>query len=108
MLDDWVMENIKDAAARPWRPISLVIEGESRIGKTLWARSLGPHNYLCRHLDLCAKTFTNDAWYDVIDDVDPYFVKHFKEFMGAQRDWKSNTKYGKPVQIKGRIPTIFL
>nr|UAY98631.1 replication initiator protein [Jatropha leaf curl virus] len=30
------------------------------------------------------------------------------EFMGAQRDWQSNTKYGKPVQIKGGIPTIFL
>ncbi|KAK8483688.1 hypothetical protein V6N13_023938 [Hibiscus sabdariffa] len=108
MLTDWVVENIKDAAARPWRPISLVIEGESRTGKTLWARSLGPHNYLCGQLDLCAKTFTNKAWYNVIDDVDPHFIKHFKEFMGAQRDWKSNTKYGKPVQIKGGIPTIFL
>ncbi|KAK8652865.1 hypothetical protein V6N13_126888 [Hibiscus sabdariffa] len=108
VLNEWVMDNIKDAAARPWRPMSLVVEGESRTGKTLWARSLGPHNYLCGHLDLCAKTFTNDAWYNVIDDVDPHFVKHFKEFMGAQRDWKSNTKYGKPVQIKGGIPTIFL
>ncbi|OMO78327.1 hypothetical protein CCACVL1_14481 [Corchorus capsularis] len=28
--------------------------------------------------------------------------------MGAQRDWQSNCKYGKPIQIKGGIPTIFL
>nr|QSL67621.1 replication initiation protein [Tomato leaf curl virus] len=74
----------------------------------MWARCLGPHNYLL---------YSNDAWYNVIDDVDPHYLKHdvdphylkhFKEFMGAQRDWQSNTKYGKPVMIKGGIPTIFL
>nr|ARR96874.1 AC1 [Cotton leaf curl Shahdadpur virus] len=104
----FVSENVVDAAARPHRPQSIVIEGDSRTGKTMWARSLGPHNYLCGHLDLSPKVYSNDAWYNVIDDVDPHFLKHFKEFMGAQRDWQSNTKYGKPVQIKGGIPTIFL
>ncbi|ACL00852.1 replication initiation protein [Tomato leaf curl Patna virus] len=107
-LECWVSENVRDAAARPWRPVSIVIEGESRTGKTMWARSLGPHNYLCGHLDLSPKVYSNDAWYNVIDDVDPHYLKHFKEFMGAQRDWQSNTKYGKPMQIKGGIPTIFL
>nr|UXP86167.1 C1 [Soybean stay-green associated virus] len=107
-LEEWMSENVKDAAARPWRPMSIVLEGESRTGKTMWARSLGPHNYLCGHLDLSPKVYSNDAWYNVIDDVDPHYLKHFKEFMGAQRDWQSNTKYGKPIQIKGGIPTIFL
>nr|AHL29264.1 AC1 protein [Malvastrum yellow mosaic virus] len=107
-LEEWVSENVVDAAARPLRPMSIVIEGDSRTGKTMWARSLGPHNYLCGHLDLSPKVYSNEAWYNVIDDVDPHFLKHFKEFMGAQRDWQSNTKYGKPVQIKGGIPTIFL
>ncbi|CAM91928.1 replication associated protein [Tomato leaf curl Namakely virus] len=107
-LEVWVSENIRDAAARPWRPISIVIEGDSRTGKTMWARSLGPHNYLCGHLDLSPKVYSNDAWFNIIDDVDPHYLKHFKEFMGAQRDWQSNTKYGKPIQIKGGIPTIFL
>nr|CAM59262.1 AC1 protein [Malvastrum leaf curl Guangdong virus] len=107
-LEEWTAENVVTAAARPWRPKSIVIEGESRTGKTMWARSLGPHNYLCGHLDLSPKVFSNDAWYNVIDDVDPHYLKHFKEFMGAQRDWQSNTKYGKPIQIKGGIPTIFL
>nr|UXV25336.1 replication-associated protein [Cotton leaf curl Multan virus] len=107
-LEEWVSENVVDAAARPHRPQSIVIEGDSRTGKTMWARSLGPHNYLCGHLDLSPKVYSNDAWYNIIDDVDPHFLKHFKEFMGAQRDWQSNTKYGKPVQIKGGIPTIFL
>ncbi|AHA82230.1 AC1 [Tomato leaf curl Karnataka virus 3] len=107
-LEEWACENIVDAAARPIRPISIVIEGDSSTGKTMWARSLGSHNYLCGHLDLSPKIYSNDAWYNVIDDVDPHYLKHFKEFMGAQRDWQSNTKYGKPVMIKGGIPTIFL
>nr|AMB51322.1 replication initiation protein [Tomato leaf curl Kumasi virus] len=107
-LEEWVSENVACAAARPWRPVSIVIEGDSRTGKTMWARSLGPHNYLCGHLDLSPKVYSNEAWYNVIDDVDPHYLKHFKEFMGAQRDWQSNTKYGKPIQIKGGIPTIFL
>ncbi|ADO41001.1 replicase [Bhendi yellow vein mosaic virus [India:Raichur:OY56:2005]] len=107
-LEEWVSENVMDAAARPLRPQSIVIEGDSRTGKTMWARSLGPHNYLCGHLDLSPKVYSNDAWFNIIDDVDPHYLKHFKEFMGAQRDWQSNTKYGKPVQIKGGIPTIFL
>ncbi|ADO41029.1 replicase [Bhendi yellow vein mosaic virus [India:Delhi:OY133:2006]] len=107
-LEEWVSENVMDAAARPLRPQSLILEGDSRTGKTMWARSLGPHNYLCGHLDLSPKVYSNDAWFNIIDDVDPHYLKHFKEFMGAQRDWQSNTKYGKPVQIKGGIPTIFL
>nr|UUF95077.1 rep protein [Chilli leaf curl virus] len=107
-LEVWAAENVLMPAARPLRPLSIVIEGDSRTGKTMWARSLGPHNYLCGHLDLSPKVYSNDAWYNVIDDVDPHYLKHFKEFMGAQRDWQSNTKYGKPVQIKGGIPAIFL
>nr|UVN12559.1 replication initiation protein [Papaya leaf curl virus] len=107
-LEEWAAENVLGAAARANRPISIVIEGDSRTGKTMWARSLGPHNYLCGHLDLSPKVYSNEAWYNVIDDVDPHYLKHFKEFMGAQKDWQSNTKYGKPVQIKGGIPTIFL
>ncbi|AAF04839.1 replication initiator protein [Tomato leaf curl Bangladesh virus-[India:Udaipur:Gaillardia:2009]] len=107
-LEEWAAENVVSAAARPLRPISIVIEGDSRTGKTMWARSLGPHNYLCGHLDLSPKVYNNEAWFNIIDDVDPHYLKHFKEFMGAQRDWQSNTKYGKPVQIKGGIPTIFL
>nr|AFX95952.1 Replication-associated protein [Tomato leaf curl Karnataka virus] len=107
-IEEWAADNVSSAAARPLRPISIVIEGDSRTGKTMWARSLGPHNYLCGHLNLSQKVYSNDAWYNVIDDVDPHYLKHFKEFMGAQRDWQSNIKYGKPVQIKGGIPTIFL
>nr|UFP62892.1 AC1 [African cassava mosaic virus] len=102
-LEEWVADNIKDSAARPWRPNSIVIEGDSRTGKTIWARSLGPHNYLCGHLDLSPKVFNNDAWYNVIDDVQP-----LNTTILVRKIYGANTKYGKPVQIKGGIPTIFL
>ncbi|AQT01546.1 Rep [Sida bright yellow mosaic virus] len=100
----------RGAAARPLRPISLIVEGDSRTGKTMWARSLGPHNYLSGHLDLNSRVYSNEAEYNVIDDVTPNYLKlkHWKELIGAQKDWQSNCKYGKPVQIKGGIPTIVL
>ncbi|ALK03437.1 replication initiator protein [Whitefly-associated begomovirus 1] len=99
-----------DAAARPERPISLIVEGDSRTGKTMWARSLGPHNYLSGHLDFNSRVYSNDASYNVIDDISPQYLKmkHWKELIGAQKDWQSNCKYGKPVQIKGGIPSIVL
>ncbi|QBI71942.1 replication-associated protein [Tobacco leaf curl Dominican Republic virus] len=98
------------SAARPERPVSLIVEGDSRTGKTMWARALGPHNYLSGHLDFNSKVFSNEVEYNVIDDVAPHYLKlkHWKELIGAQKDWQSNCKYGKPVQIKGGIPSIVL
>ncbi|AAF22210.1 replication initiation protein AC1 [Dicliptera yellow mottle virus] len=98
------------AAARPERPISIIVEGDSRTGKTMWARSLGKHNYLSGHLDFNSRVYSNDVEYNVIDDVSPSYLKlkHWKELIGAQKDWQSNCKYGKPVQIKGGIPSIVL
>nr|AEP82964.1 C1 [Tomato mottle leaf curl virus] len=100
----------RDPAARPERPISLIIEGDSRTGKTMWARALGPHNYLRGHLDFNPRVYSNEAEYNVIDDITPQYLKmkHWKELIGAQKDWQSNCKYGKPVQIKGGIPSIVL
>nr|AGH29560.1 replication-associated protein [Blainvillea yellow spot virus] len=100
----------RSAAARPERPISIIIEGDSRTGKTMWARALGVHNYLSGHLDFNPKCYSNEAHYNIIDDVDPKYLKmkHWKELIGAQKDWQSNCKYGKPVQIKGGIPCIVL
>ncbi|CAC69850.1 replication associated protein [Macroptilium yellow mosaic virus-[Cuba]] len=100
----------RGAAARPERPISIIVEGDSRTGKTMWARSLGPHNYLSGHLDFNSRIYSNEVLYNVIDDISPNYLKlkHWKELIGAQKDWQSNCKYGKPVQIKGGIPSIVL
>nr|UUV61435.1 C1 [Tomato mottle leaf curl virus] len=100
----------RDPAARPERPISIIVEGDSRTGKTMWARALGPHNYLSGHLDFNSRVYSNEAEYFVIDDITPQYLKmkHWKELIGAQKEWQSNCKYGKPVQIKGGIPSIVL
>ncbi|ADR77532.1 replication-associated protein [Sida golden mosaic Liguanea virus-[Jamaica:1:2008]] len=110
-MQDWADEYFgRGAAARPERPVSIIVEGDSRTGKTMWARSLGPHNYLSGHLDFNSRVFSNEVEYNVIDDVAPQYLKlkHWKELLGAQKDWQSNCKYGKPVQIKGGIPSIVL
>ncbi|ABW70180.1 replication initiator protien [Macroptilium golden mosaic virus] len=100
----------RGSAARPERPMSIIVEGDSRTGKTMWARASGPHNYLSGHLDFNPRVFSNEVDYNVIDDVAPHYLKlkHWKELVGAQKDWQSNCKYGKPVQIKGGIPSIVL
>nr|XP_027062847.1 uncharacterized protein LOC113689246 [Coffea arabica] len=105
---DWANTNIKPMESRPNRLMSIIVEDPSRLGKTIWARSLGPHNYLCGHLDLNNKVYSNDVWYNVINDINPQYLKHYKEFIGAQGDWVSNCKYGKPVLIRGGIPAIML
>ncbi|QIE08111.1 replication-associated protein [Camellia oleifera geminivirus] len=92
------------------RPLSIIIEGPSRIGKTQWARSLGPHNYLAGHLDFSPKAYSNEVKYNIIDDVAPTYLKmkHWKELIGAQSDWQTNCKYGRPRIITGGIPAIVL
>lgn len=67
------------------RPVSLILEGPSQVGKTSWARSVGLHNYICGHIDFNANVFRNDVIYNVIDDVLPQYLrlKHWKELIGA-------------------------
>lgn len=95
-----------ECSRRPYRTISLILEGPSKTGKTLWARSLGPHNYYMGHMDL--GNHDDDAWYNVIDDINPHFLKHWREFIGGQHNWQSNCKYSKPKKIKGGVPSIIL
>lgn len=92
------------------RPISLILEEPCKTWKIAWARSLGLYNYICGHMDFNSHTFRNDVMYNVIDDVAPHYLqlKHQNGLIGAQRDWQSNCKYGKPVQSKGGILAIVL
>nr|CAJ78008.1 AC1 protein [East African cassava mosaic virus (Uganda variant)] len=103
-IEVWVSENICSPAARPWRPISIVLEGDSRTGKTMWARSLGPHNYLCGHLDLSPKVYSNDAWYNVIDDVDPTTSNTSKNSWGPKEPGKAIQNTGSQFKLKAAFP----
>ncbi|AHX57826.1 replication-associated protein [Jacquemontia yellow mosaic virus] len=111
VLQEWADNYFgRDPAARPLRSKSIIIEGDSRCGKTMWARALGKHNYLAGHLDFNAKCYSDDVDYNVIDDVSPSYLKlkHWKDLIGAQTQWQTNCKYGKPIMIKGGVPSIVL
>nr|AST09919.1 C2 [Wild vitis virus 1] len=85
---------------------SIVIEGPSRTGKTMWARSLGPHNYWCENVDF--SEYNNNAMYNVIDDIPFQYLPCKKALLGSQSNFISNEKYRKKKTIKGGIPSIIL
>lgn len=57
------------------RPTSLVLEGPGHTGKMACAKSLGPHNYICGHLNFNPVTFSNDVLYNVFYDVAPNYLR---------------------------------
>lgn len=91
---------------KPDRPLSLVIEGPTRTGKTAWARSLGRHNYYCGGVDF--SMYDQYALYNIIDDIPFQYLPCKKELLGAQKDFTVNEKYRKKNKIKGGIPSIVL
>lgn len=69
---------------RPVRPRSLILVGRSRLGKTEWARSLGPHVYIQGQYSLDAFNVKNYQ-YIVWDDVPWDRIPAKKQFLGCQR-----------------------
>ncbi|XP_058080753.1 uncharacterized protein LOC131228936 [Magnolia sinica] len=104
-LHEWQLKNVC-CFRRPHRPMSLILEGPTGIGKTLWARSLAPHNYFSGRMDF--RSYSNDAYYNIIDNISFKHCLHKKELLGARHDWTANVRYGKQIKIKGGIPCIIL
>lgn len=107
-LVQWATTNIRPTDSRLDAPMSLILEGPTRTGKTCWARSLGSHNYYAGDMDL--RHHNDNALYNVIDNVSPKYLegKHWKQFIGSKRDWVSDIRYGKPKEVKGGIPSIVI
>lgn len=89
---------------------SLVLYGESRLGKTLWARSLGNHLY-CIGLqsgDELVKASHVD--YAVFDDIRGgiKFWPAYKEWLGCQQYVTVKQLYREPKLVKWGKPTIWL
>jgi len=92
------------------RCMSICVYGESRTGKTLWARSLGPHIY-CVGLvsgDECLKS--GDVEYAVFDDLRGgiKFFPSFKEWLGCQAWVTVKCLYREPKLVKWGKPSIWL
>lgn len=80
--------------------------GNSRLGKTEWARSLGKAMYFCNLFSL--DDWDDDAQYIILDDIDIRFFPHWKFFLGAQREGVLTDKYRKKRRVRNGKPTIWL
>lgn len=100
-LQRWV-----DQRLEPDRPRSLILCGGSRLGKTEWARSLGPHTYWNGLFDL--SQFNPNSEYAIFDDFD--FTKFYtpKQWFGAQKTFAVTDKYRKKKTILWGKPIIWL
>jgi hypothetical protein len=73
------------------RPITLVLSGTTRYGKTNWARSLGPHMYFNSQFNM--DDWDDEAKYMVLDDMKFEFIPSRKALWGAQQQFVITDKY---------------
>lgn len=102
-LQQWLDETFTTAQSRP---VSLCLIGNSRLGKTEWARSLGTHMYFCGMINL--DEWDDNAKYMVMDDFDWKFVPSKKQLIGAQKQIVLTDKYRKKTTVKWGKPVIYL
>lgn len=92
------------------RGVSLLLWGESRTGKTLWARSLGNHAYFGGLFSLEEFEYDENVDYAVFDDIQGGF-KYFpgyKSWLGQQTEFYSTDRYRKKKHIKWGKPCIWI
>lgn len=90
--------------------MSLVLYGESRTGKTLWARSLGPHIYNVGLVsgEECLKA--PNVKYAIFDDIRGgiKFFPAFKEWLGGQQTVCVKRLYRDPKLVRWGKPSIWI
>lgn len=90
------------------RPRGLVLYGATRLGKTVWARSLGAHSYFggLFNMDL----FSEDGRYAVFDDIAGGFgfFPSYKCWMGGQFEFSVTDKYRHKRNVRWGKPAIWL
>jgi Geminivirus rep protein central domain len=103
---DWVQANLSGTLLRP---ISLVLVGATRTGKSHWARALGRHVYFQTWINF--DEWDNDAKFVVIDDIKWECLEkstYKKALIGSQKDFQANVKCKAVRKIKGGIPCIYV
>nr|QJB18720.1 MAG: replication-associated protein [Genomoviridae sp.] len=106
-LDEWVQQSLAGQQSGD-RKKSLVVFGPSRLGKTMWARSLGKHAYFGGLYSLDEDL--EDVDYAIFDDMQGglKFFHSYKFWLGAQKQFYATDKYkGKRLINWGR-PSIYL
>lgn len=92
------------------RPMSLVLWGDTRTGKTSWARSLGTHLYFCGLYSYREAKNARDAHYAIFDDIQGgiKFFHSFKNWLGCQANFQIKGLYRDPELIAWGKPCIWL
>lgn len=89
-------------------PKSLIIWGDSRLGKTLWARSLGEHAYFGGLYSMDEPI--HEARYGVFDDImgGLDFFPGYKQWLGGQKCFYVTDKYKGKKYIEWGRPAIWV
>lgn len=106
-LDQWVREDLE--GYQPGRRgRSLVLIGPSRMGKTMWARSLRQKHVYFRGL-FCLDEFDEDVDYAVFDDIQGglEFFHAYKFWLGHQQSFFATDKYRSKKLIHWGKPAIW-
>ncbi|AXB22630.1 replication associated protein [Alces alces faeces associated genomovirus MP157] len=89
---------------------SLVLFGDTRLGKTVWSRSLGPHVYFCGLYSYAEAVKAPDVDYAVFDDIQGgiKFFPAFKNWLGCQMEFQVKGLYRDPQLLKWGKPSIWV
>jgi len=94
---EWKMANLD--RPRPERPKSLMISGPTRLGKTVWARSMGKHIYLNTYISVKKMQKESSGDYVIVDDVPLTKFIGFKAIVGCQSEFTLTDKYVKKIDF---------
>ena len=106
-LSEWVQTYLRNPYEGP--PKALVLYGDSRLGKTLWARSLGPHAYFASNWML--EGFNDKASsYAIFDELvgGVKGIPNLKDWLGGRDEFVVGDKYMESRKIKWGKPTIYI
>lgn len=84
--------------------------GPTRLGKTVWARSLGEHAYFCGLYSASEAMRFAEVDYAVFDDIQGgiKFFPGYKNWLGCQMQFQVKALYRDPVLIQWGKPTIWV
>ena len=72
--------------------LSLILWGPTKLGKTIWARSLGNHSYFNTVINF--DQYDPDCDYAIFDDIGGFkFFPSYKAWLGCQEEFDVNEKY---------------
>lgn len=84
----------------------LILSGPTRLGKTNWARSLGPHMFWRNEVNF--GQWDQNAKYIVVDDIEWRYVRSKKAIFTQMGDITLTDKYVKKINVNNDKPAIFL